>query len=296
MSDAPTDFYHQKTDAELLFFVDHPEQYQPSLVEAAWRELRRRGVLPAPVPTPPAPVSAPDSDPDAGDAPTRWGARVAALGLGALLVWGIIHWLQQRNEAQGMAVRARQEARMRQHPPRLTEVATSVIPDYGDVVAQCVEQQFQRVPAAEQAAATRADQPLHQYRELARRFWAAETQAEYVAEQAKQADAADVLPGHAEQALAAWQDWNKALAYSYKFGPVMANHLDLMSRVARQQQEGLGDLLTVTSAPHPFTPKDFDTEKTRQRAADVSDLLSGLVVNSPVTGRPYNTVVRHVQL
>lgn len=295
MSDAPTDFYHQKTDAELLFFVDHPEQYQPSLVEAAWRELRRRGVLPAPVLTPlPAPV--PDADLDAGDAPTRWGARVAALGLGVLLVWGVIHWLQQRNEAAGLAVRTRQEALLRTHPPRLTEVATSVIPDYGDVVDQCVEQQFQRVPAAERAAATRADQPLHQYRELARRFWAAETQAEYVTEQTKQADAADVLPGHAEQALAAWQDWNKALAYSYKFGPVMANHLDLMARVARQQQEGLGELLTITTTRQPFAPKDFDTEKARRRAADVSDLLSGLVVNSPVTGRPYDTVVRRVQL
>ena len=46
MANSIDDFYHQKTDAELQFFVDHPELYQPSLIEAARGELRRRGVVP----------------------------------------------------------------------------------------------------------------------------------------------------------------------------------------------------------------------------------------------------------
>lgn len=31
------DFYHKKTDAELQFFIDYPELYQPSLIDAARR-------------------------------------------------------------------------------------------------------------------------------------------------------------------------------------------------------------------------------------------------------------------
>ena len=71
----------------------------------------------------------------------------------------------------------------------------------------------------------------------------------------------------------------------------MANHLDLMTRVANQQKEGLADLLLVAR-----NPQAYENEKTRKRAADISDLLSGLLPKSPVTGRPYNTLVRHISL
>jgi hypothetical protein len=183
------------------------------------------------------------------------------------------------------------KAKTHKAPPRLIEVATSVIPNYEGVVAQCVDQQLKRVPAGERAAAKQAGQPLRQYRELTKRFWTAQTQTEYVTEQARKNQLTPALAGHVESVMATWQQWNKANVYGYKFGPAMADHLDLMNRVARQEQEGLEDLLLVAKNPQPF-----ENEKTKKRAADVSDLLSGLLPKSPVTGRPYNTVVRHVQL
>ncbi len=283
MSDSAPDFYHEKPDGALVFFVEHPDFYQPSLVEAARRELRRRGVAPA-VPAPAEPLPSP--------VPARPGPNSARLALlvaaGLALCLVILYFVRQpsRPAPAVVAVPAVPKA-----PPHLTEVATSVIPDYGAAVVRSVQQQVQRIPVAERTAAAQAGMPLHQYRELAKRFWTAETQTEYVIEQARQGKAGPALPGHVEAAQAAWQQWNKATLYGYKFSPAMANHLDLMTRAARQQQEGLADLLIVANNPQPF-----ENAKTKQRAADVSDLLAGLLPKSPVTGQPYQTIVRHVRL
>ena len=287
VSDNPTDFYHQKTDAELLFFVEHPDYYQPSLVAAARQELRRRGVAPS------APVAHPDpallaSSMEAPSSGLRTGPLTLLLAGLLLLSGGVYYYLNQRSEAARELLRAR-AATARKTPPRLTEVATAVIPTY-DVPA-IIAQQLARVPAAERAAATRAGQPMHQYKELAKRFWTAETQTEYVLDQARQNKLTIARPGHVETAAAAWGQWNKALNYSYKFSPVMANHLDLMTRVANEQQAALSDLLIVAN-----NPQAYETDKTRKRATDVDDMLSGLLSKSPVTGRPYTVVVRRVQL
>lgn len=283
MTDSPTDFYHQKTDDELRFFVEHPEYYQPSLIELARRELQRRGALLAP--------SAPPITPDLDATPEIAGGRKAGLLvlLAAVVLvggGGVIYYTSYRPSPAVVAVPV-----LPKSVPQLIEVATSTIPNYDGVVAQSVTQQLQRVPQAEHMAAQKANMPLHQYRELAKRFWTAETQSEYVLEQAHQNKLTEALPGHVESVEAAWAQWNKATVYSYKFGPVMANHLDLMTRVANQQQEGLADLLLVVR-----NPQAYENEKTRKRAADVSDLLSGLLLKSPVTGRPYNTLVRHINL
>ena len=289
MSDNSTDFYHQKTDAELLFFVEHPDYYQPSLVESARRELRRRGVAPS------APVAHPDpallaSSMEAPSSGFRTGPLTLLLAGLLLLSVGVYYYLNQQSEAARELLRER-AATTRKTPPRLTEVATAVIPNYDGAVVRSVEQQFQRVPAREQAAAKKADMPLHQYRELAKRFWTAETQTEYVLDQARQNKLTTALPGHVETAATAWEQWNKALNYSYKFSPVMANHLDLMTRVANEQQAALNDLLIVAN-----NPQAYETDKTRKRATDVDDMLSGLLSKSPVTGRPYTVVVRRVRL
>ena len=279
MSDTLTDFYHLKTDAELRFFVEHPELYQPELVALARRELQRRGIAlagGAALPAAPAHEAAPSRS---------WG-KIVGLGLG-LLALGGTYWLQMRADAAEAVLRARQEARRRLPPPRLTEVATSAIPNYDGVVARAVAQQLARVPAAEKANA----QHLRQYRELAKRFWTAETRTEYVLNKAREGKFDAALVGHVEAVEAGWEPWRKATLYGYKLGPVMANHLDLMTRAARQQQEGLADLYLVAKNPQPF-----ENEKTQRREADVSDLLSGLLPKSPVTGRAYNTVVRRVRL
>ena len=289
VTDSPADFYHQKTDAELLFFVENPTYYQPELVESARRELYRRGVAPAQFPPgPPA-----ETYLALGGGPGRPAfspGRGVLLGVGVLVLGlGGLYFIKQKNRPD--AVETGSPAPVRRAPPQLTEVATAVIPNYDGAVARSVDQQLRRVPAPELAAATRAAQPLRQYRELAKRFWTAETQTEYVLDQARRGRLSAALPGHVESADASWQQWNRALLYRYTFGPVMANHLDLMRRVARQQQEALRDLLLVAN-----NPQQYENDKTRQRAADVSDLLGGLLPKSPVTGQPYEALVRRVQL
>jgi len=282
VSDSVTDFYHQKTDDELRFLVDHPEYYQPSLIAAAQRELRRRGATRPAVP-------------DEGYAPapptrgaTRPGGLLLTVAAGVALLLSVGDYFKQKNSPAAVAARAAVRK-----VPTLEEVPTTALPAFDGAVARCVQRQVQRIPAGERAAAARAAMPMHQYRELTKRFWAAETLTEYVTEQARQGQGKgnDAFAGHVEIVMASWEQWNKANVYSYKFGPAMATHLDLMSRVARQQQEGLADLLLVARNPQPY-----ETPATRRRAADVSDLLSGLQTVSPVTGRPYNAVVRSIRL
>lgn len=282
MSDTTTDFYLQKTDAELLFFAEHPELYQTSLVEAARRELRRRGITPAmPAVTYASPAAA------AAGPPIGLLTLLAAVVL--LVALGAFYYVKQQDRPAPAAVPA--VPAPRKGPPQLTEVATSVIPDFGPAVLRSVQEQVQHVPTAERLATAKAGMPLRQYRELAKRFWTAETQTEYVLEQARRGKLDAALPGHVQAAGASWEMWDKAMRYGFKFSPAMARHLDIMVRVSRQQQEGLGDLLIVAN-----NPQAYENDKTRQRTADVSDLLSGLLPKSPVTGRPYNTIVRHVKL
>ncbi|GAB2846512.1 hypothetical protein [Hymenobacter ruber] len=282
MADSISDFYHQKTDDELRFFVENPDHYQPDIVAEARRELRRRGVA-LPQPAPAAPV--------AMDAPAARGLQANPLVLGIIVVLtlslGFFYFINHKNSAAPAATApAKPKA-----PPRLTEVATSTIPDFGPAVVASVQRQVQRIPAAERAAAAQEAMPLRQYRELAKRFWTAETQTEYVMNQARRGQLDAALPGHIQAVESTWEQWNKAMNYSYKFGPAMSDHLDIMTRVARQQQEGLNDLLIVAN-----NPQSYENDQTRKRAADVSDLLSGLLPKSPVTGQPYNTIVRRVRL
>jgi len=276
------DFYHQKTDTELQFFIDHPELYQPSLIDAARRELRRRGVAPVPL----APLETAPFDYAPGPTGLRTGALT--LGLAAVLLVGLggFYFVKQHKPAAVAATAEKPKA-----PPRLEEVETSVIPDYGAAVKASVQRQVQRVPAAERATAAQATMPMHQYRELAKRFWTAECQTEYVFEQARQGKMDAALPGHVESAMATWQQWYKANAYRYQFGPKMTQHLDAMARVAQQQQEGLADLLIVAR-----NPQSYETAKTRQREADVNDLLSSLLTKSPATGKPYPVLIRKMHM
>jgi hypothetical protein len=287
VADSITDFYHQKTDAELQFFVDNPAHYQPDIVAEARRELSRRGVaLPQPAPVAPVAVAAPAAH------GFQTGPLVLAVAVVLALSLGVLYFINHKNSPAGYdpapaaAVPAKPKA-----PPRLTEVATSTIPDFGPAVVASVQRQVQRIPAAERAAAAQEAMPLRQYRELAKRFWTAEAQTEYVMNQAKKGQLDAALPGHIQAVGATWEQWNKALRYSYKFGPAMSTHLDIMTRVAQQQQEGLSDLLIVAN-----NPQSYENDQTRKRDADVSDLLSGLLPKSPVTGQPYNTIVRRVRL
>lgn len=287
MSDVSADFTQQKTDAELLFYIEHPEQYHSSLIELAQRELRRRGVQVAPAPL---------DVPTYSHAPTRSGSgSKVGLFIGVmvllLLVAGGLYLSKQRDEEAAVAAKAAAEAKAHKAPPVLTEVATSALPTYDGVVVRCVDDQMKGIPADERAAATAAGKPLHQYRELVKRFWTAQTLTEYLTDQARQGKRHEVLPQQVDVVLAAWQQWNKAMVYSYKLGPAMTTHVDLMSRVARQQQDALGDLQNAVQTNQPL-----QNNKTALHDADMNDLLSGLLPASPITHQPYTAHVRQVHL
>ena len=318
------DIYAQKTDAQLRFLVANPGYYHADIGRAAREELRRRGVpetapQPAPAPALPAPVPpisalpapAPAPRPTAAEAtadaalnapvlprtgpvyqvityqsppvppPARW-PRLLLAGLGVLLLLGGAGWLLRPNPAAPAPPVAHRP------PPRLVEVATEALPNTEATLAACVSAQTARTPAAEQANA----QNLRQYRELARRFWAAETLTEYLFAQASAGKTSPAFANQLDLAHEAWQQWAKARVYSYRFGPVMADHLDRMSRVARLQTQVLADLPAQVAAHQAPTVEAQD----QRRLAEVNDLLHGLRAASPVTQRPYPALNRRVSL
>lgn len=279
MATSIDDFYHQKTDAELQFFVDHPELYQASLIDAARRELRQRGVvqaIAAPAELPPLIYASPEPA-----APTGLRTGPLTLGLAAVLLMGLggFYVVKQKNQPALAAAPAKPTA-----PPRLEEVETSAIPTYDGVVAQAVAQQVQRLPAAEVAAAkAKADgMALRQYRELAKRFWAAECQTEYLVNQAHAGKASAMFADQALVARSTWSAWNKAAVYSYKMGPTMQQQVQYMSDVASSQQHILEKLPDLLSNRRFLTDKELTA-----RSADVQGWLKEVRPTSPVTGQPY---------
>jgi hypothetical protein len=71
----------------------------------------------------------------------------------------------------------------------------------------------------------------------------------------------------------------------------MADHLDRMNRVARQQNEALADLPAMLAARQSLQTPDFI-----RREANVQDLLAGLLPKSPATGQVYKVRQRVVHL
>ncbi|WP_092677189.1 hypothetical protein [Hymenobacter arizonensis] len=283
MSDTVTDFYHQKTDAELLYFLEHPEQYQPSLVEAARRELQRRGKAPVVNTAPYQDTTTPRHE----EVPTRSWGRMIALGLGLLVLGGGSYWLQQRSEAQQAELRAREEARRRLPPPKLTEVATSAIPNYDGVVTRMVTEQLNKVPASEKAN----PQHLRQFRLLSKLFWRAQTQSEYLINQAYEGDPS---PSFADQTLVVrqtWDAWNQAAVYTYKFGPEMQERYTRMQKTASHQQHIL-DILPKLLPNRQFLQDDDMTTRTKE----VQDLVGYLTPISPVTGQRYRRTLIKMKL
>ncbi|AMJ66594.1 hypothetical protein [Hymenobacter sp. PAMC 26628] len=273
MAAAASDFYSQKTDAELLFFVQSPGQYAPELVAGATAELHRRGV------ELPGALTAGDND-----APRAWLTPVA-LGLGLLVLGGGTYWLKQNSDADAAATQARLEAKRRLPPPQLVEAPTHAIPNYDGAVARTIAQQLRPVPAAEQADA----QQMRQFRELAKRFWTAETQTEYLTGLAETGKAGPEFANQARLARETWQAWNRATMYGFRFGPTLQAQVKRMTEAASGQQH------ILTNLPALLPENRFRTDKEIvARTVDVQDAVGGLVPVSPVSGQPYKRVVLKV--
>lgn len=279
---AVSDFFTEKTPAELEFFLKNPAFYEPELVESARRELRRRGLAPTSAPA----LEAAFDKPPLFEMPAPATQRGPWLGLllGAALLGGGWFWAAHRLSA---APSAATDTTARTGPPKLESVQTNALPSFD--VAGAVARQLATVPAAERAKV--AAQPRRQYRELCRRFWAAETMSEYLTDQARAGKPNAMLTEQAVLCREAWEQWNKAAVYSYHFGPVMAQHLDYMGQIASHQQHILADLPELV-AKHTLET----TPEIRNRDNEVQDLLSAILPTSPVSGKPYRQLVRHLNV
>ncbi|MDO7888112.1 hypothetical protein [Hymenobacter cheonanensis] len=271
-----TDVLRAKTDAELQFFVANPGYYHPDLVAAAGQELRRRGLAPAP------PPALPYDDLAEEAAPSRRGLLLAAGLLGLAGAGGAYFWAS-RPAAQPLA--AARPARLSPDSLKLETVEARAIPNFD--VDKLVAEQVAGIPAAEK----QKPQELRQFKGLCRRFWAAETQTEFLT---SQAHAGQAGPLFAEQTLLArqtWRDWNKAVVYSYRFGPKMKDQLGRMASTASSQQHILANFPALLDGRKFLTDKEMNA-----READVQDWLAGLRKVSPVTGKAYKATVLQIKL
>jgi len=275
---APTDTLRAKTDAELLFFVENPSFYQPELVMAARRELQRRGTLPI------APASASAFEVDEQQAPARrspWLLVSAALVMAALAagLWGV-----SRQQAAATKAAAR-PSRLSPDSLKLETVAAHPLPTFN--IEQIVEAQLASIPAAEKSQAP----ALRQFRGLSKRFWTAETQTEYLTDQAHTGKAGSAFADQTLVARETWRAWNKAVVYSYDFGPVMQAQYQRMKLAASSQQHVLSRLPGLLPEHKFLADKEL-----LARDAEVQDWLAGLRKTSPVTGHPYRATVLQMHL
>ena len=270
-----TDVLHAKTDAELQFFVENPSYYHADLVAAAQQELRRRGLAPAPA------ASSDHDDYAEETTPSRRGLLVAGL-LGLAGVGGAFWWASQP-AAQPLA--ASRPGRLSPDSLKLESVVARPIPNFD--VDKLVAEQVASIPASEK----QKPQELRQFKALSRRFWTAETQTEFLT---SQAHAGQAGPMFAEQTIVAretWRNWNKAVVYSYRFGPKMKDQLQRMASTASSQQH------ILTNFPGLLEERKFLSDREMlAREAETQDWLAGLRRVSPVTGKPYKATVLEIKM
>jgi hypothetical protein len=272
-----TDALRTKTDAELQFFVDNPGYYHADLVLTARQELRRRGLAPTPS------LSAPEAVADYADAPAAGPSRrpllIGVALLGVVGAGGAWLWAGQsaaHSQAAGQLTHPRRSA----DSLKLETVEAHPIPSFD--VDKLVAEQVASIPADEK----QKPQELRQFKGLCRRFWVAETQTEFLTSQARAGQAGPMFGEQTMVARQTWRDWNKAVVYSYHFGPKMKDQLERMTGTASSQQHILANF------PDLLDGRKFLTDKEMQsREADVQDWLAGLRRVSPVTGKPYKATV-----
>ena len=277
-----TDALRTKTDAELQFFVDNPGYYHADLVQAARQELRHRGLAPTP------PPAAPEAVADYADAPAAVPSRrpllVGAALLGVVAAGGAWLWASQpaaHSQATGSLTHPRRPA----DSLKLETVEAHPIPTFD--VDKIVQEQVATIPASEK----QKPQELRQFKGLCRRFWTAETQTEFLTSQARAGQAGPMFGEQTMVARQTWRDWNKAVVYSYRFGPKMKDQLERMAGTASSQQHILANFPDLLEGSKFLTDKEMQS-----READVQDWLAGLRRVSPVTGKPYKATVMEIKL
>jgi len=219
--------FSQKTEAELLYLVHHPAYYHPDVVTAARRELHQRGVDTRPeintVTTTP--------EPDFADLPVerRWVAPAVGLGL---LVAALLGWRYYEVSKPTVAT-VRKPL-----PTTLRTVALRPVQTFDSLTNSQVQKQQALLPAAERADTT----AMRNYLILARRYWTAENQAEYLYKQAIQSETDDRFSGLVDLNSEQWRSLTNVLVYDLKLQPTMKKQLAVMEYAADLRMRSLNEM------------------------------------------------------
>ena len=242
----PSDSLSEKTDAQLLFLVQHPELYHANLIAAARRELRRRGVSPDPAPSEPDLLpSEAEAEPAFWQRPAAWVAVVSVLLIGGLLYWSN----QQSKAAQAQAAQQAQEA-----PIELETVETHRIPTFDSLTRTQIAQEMRQLSVAERTEDTAA---TRRYRILATRYWNAENQSVYLFSKLNGTAADAALASQAPVVVEEWRRLTKALVYDHSLTPVLAERMNLMRRAAYLRIETLQEVARRAQNDQPILDPDI---------------------------------------
>jgi hypothetical protein len=281
------DILQLKTEAELRFFIDNPTYYQPELVDAARRELRRRpsATQPAPplaepVATDAAPSTAstyPQAEAEPAQRPWLLLGSVAAV----FFIAGLGFWFKSPAPLVPAPVAtahaAPTDSAATAAALTLEEAPASPIPVFN--TEEYVAKALAQVPASEK----QNELITNQYRTISRLFWAAQNPSTYLIQQAQAGKPSPVLEAQLGLGLDLWRDFDRTQVYSYSFGPVMADHLSRMKTIAQYQGEALIELRNDMGAQRP-AHLDNDQAIAHQQA--LPPLLAGLVHKPALAATP----------
>lgn len=269
-STSAPDLFTQKADPELLYFLQHPELYHPDVVTAARQELQRRGIATRAVLTE---VETDTVLTDFDDEPTsrRWLAP--GIGLTLLLAGGFLYY-QFYTPAPAFAVAPKAHTSL-----VLESVELNVLPTFEQETAARLKEEPSRLPARE-----RTDKkPLGKYLILSGRFWKAENQAEFLANQVAVAKIDSTFPGKATLVYDQWRELTRVLVYNHSLRPTMQRRVDMMHDVANRRMQSLQQMRDNYVLGRPLIDKEV-----RNTLAPVGDMLQEL--------RTGKTPTRHINM
>ncbi|TGE22432.1 hypothetical protein E5K00_19530 [Hymenobacter aquaticus] len=217
------DSLQSKTDAELLFLAQNPSFYHPDLVRAARQELARRGVA---LPVAPAPETAQATDEPDDVPPRRWqlpALLLGLLGLAAALYWWPVGNKNWKNKLGPVPKR------------ELVAVPTHVLPSFDSLTTAQLGQMPATLPTPERRDTT----AQRKFLLLARRFWEAENQSDYLYQQALAARIDSTFPGQVDLTLDKWRRLTSVLVYDHKLQPTMSARVASMHHAALVRRETL---------------------------------------------------------
>ena len=268
-SEATPDSFLQKTDAELLYLVQHPELYHPALVAQARQELRRRGMSPAQL------AEAAPTEPEEEESAWAGVGRRVALGAAGVVLVGFGWWALQPASpppAPAAAVEV---------PVELEAVAARPLPTFEAETARQVDEVRRQLPAANRADTTATGR----YLRMARRYWLAENQANYLIGLALTDSATGTFPGQVDLALERISWFMRAKAYNQNLHPLMEERLTQMQKGLGLRRSSLGYLKRNYEAVGKPTPDNQLRADHHEAVLIGEDLLGRAGRQAPLRGK-----------